>query len=52
MKYLPGMEVLEESDVMDQVISAMNAYDYDKYTEDGESTRQKNNYVYYTNECI
>ena len=26
MKYLPGMEVLEESDVMDQVISAMNAY--------------------------
>ena len=32
MKYLPGMEVLEESDVMDQVISAMNAYDYDKYT--------------------
>ena len=33
MKYLPGMEVLEESDVMDQVISAMNAYDYDKYTE-------------------
>ena len=23
MKYLPGMEVLEESDVMDQVISAM-----------------------------
>lgn len=33
MKYLSGMEVLEESDVMDQVISAMNAYDYDKYTE-------------------
>lgn len=32
MKYLPGMEVLEESDVMYQVISAMNAYDYDKYT--------------------
>ena len=31
MKYLPGMEVLE-SDIMDQVISAMNAYDYDKYT--------------------
>ena len=25
MKYLQGMEVLEESDVMDQVISAMNA---------------------------
>ena len=32
MKYLPDMEQLEESDVMDQVISAMNAYDYDKYT--------------------
>ena len=29
MKYLPDMEQLEESDVMDQVISAMNAYDYD-----------------------
>ena len=26
MKYLPDMEQLEESDVMDQVISAMNAY--------------------------
>ena len=25
MKYLPDMEQLEESDVMDQVISAMNA---------------------------
>ena len=33
MKYLPDMEQLEESDVMDQVISAMKAYDYDKYTE-------------------
>ena len=33
MKYLPGMEVLEESDVMEQVISAMQEYDYDKYTE-------------------
>ena len=32
MKYLPGMEVLE-SDVMDQVISAMDAYDYNRYTE-------------------
>ena len=32
MKYLPDMEQLEESDVMDQVISAMKAYDYDKYT--------------------
>ena len=33
MKYLPGMETMEESDVMEQVIAAMNAYDYDKYTE-------------------
>ena len=33
MKYLPGMETMEESDVMEQVITAMNAYDYDQYTE-------------------
>ena len=33
MKYLPGMEVLE-SDIMDQVISKMNAYDYDSYTDE------------------
>lgn len=32
MKYLPDMEVLEESDVMEQVIARMEAYDYDKYT--------------------
>lgn len=32
MTYLPGMEVLE-SDIMDQVIAAMNDYDYDRYTE-------------------
>lgn len=32
MKYLPGMEVLEESTVMDEVISKMNGYDADKYT--------------------
>ncbi|ABK61067.1 2-iminoacetate synthase ThiH [Clostridium novyi] len=31
MEYLEGMEVLE-SDVIDQVISKMKAYDYDKYT--------------------
>ncbi|MEQ8156811.1 MAG: 2-iminoacetate synthase ThiH [Clostridiaceae bacterium] len=31
MEYLPGMEVLE-SDVMDQVVSRMEAYDYTKYT--------------------
>lgn len=32
MEYMPGMEVLEDSDVMDKVISAMNDYDYNKYT--------------------
>ena len=32
MKYLPGMEVIE-SDIQEQVISRMNAYNYDKYTE-------------------
>ena len=31
MKYMPGMEVLE-SNVMDQVISKMEAYDSEKYT--------------------
>lgn len=32
MKYLPDMEVIE-SDIMEQVISGMKAYDYNKYTE-------------------
>ena len=32
MKYMDDMEVLEDSTVMDQVISAMNQYDYSKYT--------------------
>lgn len=31
MEYMPGMEVLE-SDIMQQVISRMEAYDYSKYT--------------------
>lgn len=31
MTYLPGMDVLE-SDLMERVISAMNAYDYGRYT--------------------
>lgn len=31
MKYMEGMEVLE-SDVMTQVLAAMNQYDYEKYT--------------------
>lgn len=33
MKYLPGMEVLEDSDIMDQVIDKMHRYDYERYTE-------------------
>ena len=32
MKYLPDMEVID-SDMLDKVIAAMDAYDYDKYTE-------------------
>lgn len=32
MKYLPDMEQLPDSDIMDRVISAMNAYDADSYT--------------------
>ena len=32
MEYWPEMEVLENSTVMDQVISAMKAYDYSTYT--------------------
>lgn len=32
MKYLDDMEVLEDSDIMERVINAMNAYDYTKYT--------------------
>jgi 2-iminoacetate synthase len=32
MEYQPGMEVLSESTVMDEVISRMNSYDYNTYT--------------------
>ena len=31
MKYFPDMEVLEDSDIMEQVITAMGEYDYTKY---------------------
>lgn len=31
MKYMPGMNIIE-SNIMDQVISKMEAYDYEKYT--------------------
>ncbi|MCD7742329.1 MAG: 2-iminoacetate synthase ThiH [Ruminococcus sp.] len=33
MTYLPDMEILEDSDIGDQVIERMKAYDYNKYTE-------------------
>lgn len=33
MTYLPDMEVLENSDIMDQVIGRMEHYDYERYTE-------------------
>ncbi len=33
MEYMPGMEVIED-DIMNQVISKMDEYDYDKYTEE------------------
>lgn len=32
MKYLPDMEILEDSDIGEQVVSRMKAYDYNKYT--------------------
>lgn len=32
MTYLPGMEEIQ-SDIMDQVVTAMNNYDYNRYTE-------------------
>lgn len=32
MQYLPDMEVLKDSSIMDQVIRQMEDYDYDKYT--------------------
>lgn len=32
MEYLPDMEILETSDVMEQVRSAMDEYDYNSYT--------------------
>ena len=28
MKYLPDMEILEDSDIGEQVVSRMKAYDY------------------------
>ena len=34
MKYLPDMEILEDSDIGELVVSRMKAYDYNKYTAD------------------
>ena len=55
MTYLPGMEDIG-SDVMDQVISAMNAYDYEKYTEadvgrDTKTFRKQRLHVYSDLHC-
>ena len=33
MEYMEGMEILKDSTVMDEVISAMKGYDYNTYTE-------------------
>ena len=33
MEYMEGMEILTDSTVMDEVISAMKGYDYSTYTE-------------------
>lgn len=33
MKYMPNMEIIE-SDIKDKVISAMNSFDYNKYTQE------------------
>ena len=35
MKYLPDMEILEDSNIGEQVVSRMKAYDYNKFTADG-----------------
>ena len=32
MKYLPDMEILKDSNIIDEVISKMNDYNYDRYT--------------------
>lgn len=33
MEYMEGMQILENSTIMDQVLERMNAYDYNSYTE-------------------
>lgn len=38
MKYLPNMEVLEESNIMNEVITRMNSYDYENYTSEDVMT--------------
>ena len=35
MEYMEGMEQIP-TDIMDEVISRMNAYDYSKYTANGQ----------------
>lgn len=42
MKYLPNMEVLEESNIMNEVITRMNTYNYEKYTSEDVVTALNN----------
>lgn len=42
MKYLPNMEVLEESNIMNEVITRMNAYNYEQYTSEDVVTALSN----------
>ena len=45
MTYLPGMEDIG-SEIMDQVIEAMEAYDYSKYTAaDVKNTKESNSNI-------
>lgn len=43
MKYLPGMEIVS-SNIMEQVISSMEAYDYNKYTAQDVKKALNNDY--------
>lgn len=44
MEYLPDMEVLKDSSIMEQVTDEMERYDYDKYTEaDVKEALDRNN---------
>ena len=46
MEYMPGMEVIN-SDIREQVMSRVNAYDYDRYTADDVRAC-----LLYTSRCV